>query len=178
MPAMKLYKFILHVGGDQKNTVPKQGISASELVLMRNMHGRDSVTDIEEDGMKGVTAQEAYSELAHKFHRSKSALDAIGNLFGAIDNPRMVWEVTDTKPIPEEDVNLPPRRGQDGKVQEGANGSAEDPAPEMSRPELLARLKELNVPFKGNISTVAAKALLVDALAELSGDKDEPKTEE
>lgn len=56
---MKLYDCKVRLGGSLYNEVPKTGLTAAEIHILRHLHGNDAVADITEAGKNSTTqAQE------------------------------------------------------------------------------------------------------------------------
>jgi hypothetical protein len=47
---MEIANVLVGLGGDRGNTVPKYGVTAAEIAVIRSIHGEDSVFDIEPIG--------------------------------------------------------------------------------------------------------------------------------
>jgi hypothetical protein len=51
---MRLYNCTVRLGGSLYNEVPKTGVTAAEILLLRILHGNDGVANIEEAGKNAV----------------------------------------------------------------------------------------------------------------------------
>lgn len=51
---MRLYNCTVRLGGSLYNEVPKTGVTAAEILLLRILHGNDGVAGIEEAGKNAV----------------------------------------------------------------------------------------------------------------------------
>lgn len=173
---MKLYNCVLFLGGDLGNSVPKECVTASEIILLRHFHGQDAVGEIVPAREDQASPKQIYTYLMGRYGRSEQGSAAILSLFGHPDNPRMILELDEERAIPEEKVVLPPLKkpapAAAKKAEPEAAPAEPETVPEMSRVDILQKLKGLGVAFKPSISKDAAKALLEDKLAEISGDKD------
>jgi hypothetical protein len=88
--ALKVYNCIVRIGGDIGNTVPKHRITAAEVLVLKRLHGEDSVLDIEEAGKASavLTKQKLYSDLMVKFKKPEVQKEVIA-LFGVAENPNI-----------------------------------------------------------------------------------------
>lgn len=50
MPTMQTANCLVKLGGDSGNTVPKYGVTVSEIVVLQKIHGDDAVVDIQPTG--------------------------------------------------------------------------------------------------------------------------------
>lgn len=64
---MQIANIILALGGDTRNTVPKYGVTVSEIAVLRAIHGDDAVTDIDPVGNIGRTSREEIARLKHAY---------------------------------------------------------------------------------------------------------------
>lgn len=79
---MQTANIMLALGGDKGNCVPKYGVTAAEIAVLRAIHGDDAVFDVEptgedalaEDGERKRTNREELTRLQHQY--------ASGRLFG------------------------------------------------------------------------------------------------
>jgi hypothetical protein len=79
---MQTANIMLALGGDKGNCVPKYGVTAAEIAVLRAIHGDDAVFDVEptgedalaEDGERKRTNREELARLQHQY--------ASGRLFG------------------------------------------------------------------------------------------------
>jgi hypothetical protein len=81
---MEQANILLALGGDKGNTVPKQGVTAAEVAVLRLIHGDEAVTDIEPTGEDKRTHRqeigrltELYGRLQPNGRRSAPAVDAL-----------------------------------------------------------------------------------------------------
>lgn len=72
----------VHIGGDSGTTVPKYEITASEIAVLRAIHGPDSITDIEPTDDVERTDRQEIARLHQIYSRSDTiATGAVGTLF-------------------------------------------------------------------------------------------------
>jgi len=50
MPKMQTANCLVHLAGDAGNSVPKYGVTVSEIVVLQKIHGEDAVVDIQPVG--------------------------------------------------------------------------------------------------------------------------------
>jgi len=94
---MQIFDCAVRLAGDMNNVVPLLGITASEIVLLRRIHGDDAIIDIEyrknvdlqKQGSLG-TSVDVYAKLEKKYGKSRENLDHLKELFGAPENPKLV----------------------------------------------------------------------------------------
>ncbi|CDZ55099.1 hypothetical protein [Neorhizobium galegae] len=81
---MQIANIMLALGGDSGNTVPKYGVTAAEVAVLRLIHGDEAVTSIEPTGedKRGHRQEigrltELYGRLQPNGRRSAPAVDAL-----------------------------------------------------------------------------------------------------
>jgi hypothetical protein len=70
---MQIANIILALGGDQRNTVPKYGVTVSEIAVLRAIHGEDAVTEIEPVGDIKRTSREELTRLKDAYPKTDPA---------------------------------------------------------------------------------------------------------
>lgn len=60
---MRLYRAEVCLGGNLTNTVIKEGLTAAEIIILRNIHGGDAVRNIEPRTMSRRPYDEEYKRL-------------------------------------------------------------------------------------------------------------------
>lgn len=105
---METANILLALSGDTGNTVPKHGVTAAEVAVLRVIHGEDSVSDIEiigtaEDDGKARTHRAERARLSERYGRQNEgrwSSPAVEMLFpGAAAR---VFETFDELDLPEE----------------------------------------------------------------------------
>lgn len=151
---METANILLALAGDTGNTVPKHGVTAAEVAVLRVIHGDDAISEIEiigeaEDDGKPRTHRAERARLSERYGRQNEgrwASPAVDALFpGAAAR---VFETFDELDLPEEMfkaerptrasrvsrkaeepvVEKPAEKPAKGK--KGAKAKAEEPAPE------------------------------------------------
>ena len=67
---MQLARILLALGGDAGNTVPKTGITPSEIAVLRIIHGEESVKEIEPYGQVDRTSRQERQRLVELYGRN------------------------------------------------------------------------------------------------------------
>lgn len=67
---MQLANILLALGGDAGNTVPKSGITPSEIAVLRIIHGEESVKEIEPYGQVDRTSRQERQRLTDLYGRN------------------------------------------------------------------------------------------------------------
>lgn len=70
---MEIANIMLALGGDAGNTVPKYGVTAAEIAVLRYVHGEGSVTEVEPVGEIQRSNREELERLHLKFRRGEGA---------------------------------------------------------------------------------------------------------
>lgn len=105
---MEIANILLALAGDTGNTVPKHGVTAAEVAVLRVIHGDDAISDIEiigeaEDDGKPRTHRAERARLSERYGRQNEgrwASPAVDMLFpGAAAR---VFETFDELDLPEE----------------------------------------------------------------------------
>lgn len=69
---METANILLSLGGDSGNQVPKFGVTAAEIAVLRLIHGEGAVTDIEPgETLEDVSDREERERLALKYAQAK-----------------------------------------------------------------------------------------------------------
>lgn len=85
---MQLHNVTVRLGGSLNNTVPKFRVTAAEVLVLRHIHGDDSVVDvIPTDFDKKLRHDSEYARLAHVYDRGAGAL---GDKPGAADERKSI----------------------------------------------------------------------------------------
>lgn len=100
---MQTANVFVAIGGDKRNTVPKYGVTAAEVAVLRLIHGDDAVFDIEITGEVQRTHRQEIGRLTEAYGRQEGerrSSPAVAELFpGAAAR---VFETFDELEIPEE----------------------------------------------------------------------------
>lgn len=99
---MEIANVIVSLGGDGGNTVPKFGVTAAEIAVLRAIHGEDAVHDIEPIGDKRVNNREELSRLKLIYGGAK---DGNQNAFVDLLYPGIaarIFETLEELDLPEE----------------------------------------------------------------------------
>lgn len=70
---MQIANCLVAVGGDQGNTVPKYGITATEIAVLRAIHGEDAVKDVEPVGEIQRSNREEISIVKTRYANAKDS---------------------------------------------------------------------------------------------------------
>lgn len=163
---MQYANIMLALGGDRGTTVPKTAISASEIAVLRLIHGIDSVFDVEpvEPDTKR-TSREEIRRLNELYGRVRIQTDGgeaspVAMLFpGAA--AQAIPSIDDLE-IPNEFFKAKTRVSADGGEKEVGN----DPLDGMTKADLLDEAEKRGV-------KVDASAKKADILAALRGEEDD-----
>lgn len=60
---MEVYTATVRLAGDMQNTVPKSGLTAAEVVVLRHLHGQDAVVDLVKTGERRVNERRERARL-------------------------------------------------------------------------------------------------------------------
>jgi hypothetical protein len=71
MARLKFYNCHVRHAGNMLHTIPRNDVSAKELVLLRSIHGDDALDRVSPAGEKRVDMDEHYLELARTYGRQK-----------------------------------------------------------------------------------------------------------
>ncbi|CAK7259100.1 MULTISPECIES: hypothetical protein [unclassified Shinella] len=100
---MQTANVMLAIGGDAKNTVPKYGVTAAEVAVLRYIHGEDAVFDIEVKGSVERTHRQEIGRLTEVYGRQEGerrVSPAVADLYpGAAAR---VFETFDELELPDE----------------------------------------------------------------------------
>lgn len=70
MAKLETASILLALGGDQGNTVPKYGVTPAELMVLRQLHGEDAITEIKVlDEVSEVTNRQEVGRLREIYAR-------------------------------------------------------------------------------------------------------------
>jgi len=75
---MQTANIMVALGGDKGTTVPKYNVTASEIAVLRAIHGADAVTDVEPVGEIERPHREEIARLTREYGRARVP-DANGN---------------------------------------------------------------------------------------------------
>lgn len=76
---MKRYEGTVRLGGDLRHTVPKTGMSAAEIVVLRYIHGHDAVVDLKpmDHLVQAEAEKNAFAPLPKGYHEEYMRLASI-----------------------------------------------------------------------------------------------------
>lgn len=140
MAELQTANVVLALGGDKRNTVPKYGVTAAEIAVLRLIHGDDAVFDIEPTGTVSRTDRQEIGRLTEVYGRQEGdrrIAPAVNELFpGAAAR---VFYTLDDLELPE-DLFIATER----KTAASPKKAVKAPAPEAATDDLDAMtLKEL-----------------------------------
>jgi hypothetical protein len=72
---MQTANILLSIGGDSGNTVPKDGVTASEIAVLRLIHGDEAVQEIEPAGEVRISHRAERARLFDLYGRARYADD-------------------------------------------------------------------------------------------------------
>lgn len=84
---MQLARILLSLGGDAGNTVPKSGVTPSEIAVLRIIHGEESVKEIEPYGQVARTSRQERQRLTDLYGRNiegRTTARAVDMLFPGV----------------------------------------------------------------------------------------------
>ena len=152
MSSMQIFDLELRISGSVQNTVPMIDVTASEVAVLREIHGPDAITNIRYVWTRDVDGRTVYDELTRKFRKAEYA-KLLVDLFGLPANPRMI-------------VDLKGLGLEDTQSKEAARKEADEL--EMAK----IQLTEMGVKFGPRIGLDKAKALLAEHSAKAPAAKD------
>lgn len=79
---MRFYDCHIRLGGSTTSEVPKLGITASEIIVLRHVHGSDAVVRIEPKEDRAVNQFELRDQLRAQYERSEHQAGMIVTLLG------------------------------------------------------------------------------------------------
>ena len=100
---MQVAHILLSLGGDDGNTVPKSGVTPSEVAVLRLIHGEDSVKEIQPYGQINRTSRGERQLLVEKYGRMIEGVrraPAVDELFPGV--AARLYETFDELELPEE----------------------------------------------------------------------------
>jgi len=71
MPELQTASVLLALGGDMRNTVPKYGVTAAEVAVLRLIHGEAAVFDVELIGSVSRTDRQEIGRLTELYGRQE-----------------------------------------------------------------------------------------------------------
>jgi hypothetical protein len=102
---MNLYKAHVNLGGEAANQVPKTNLTAAEIVVLRTIHGLESVNDIEKTGAAKKTHTDAAerNRLQMIYGTALRKIEGVGSINGIFgvggalpaEPPQVVYEQDD-----------------------------------------------------------------------------------
>ena len=96
---MQIADCLVRIGGDVGNTVPRYGVTAAELALLREIHGEDAVVEITPIGeVEDYNPVEERSRLSSVYGAAKSCHDKEQFAFAVLypgANPRLFDKISD-----------------------------------------------------------------------------------
>lgn len=100
---MQAYNCKVRLHGSLYNEVPKDGISAAEVTVLRVIHGHDAIADLVAAGDNGRDEDEEREFLHHEYGRGLAVIDEVKSLngiFGVAGSlPRALKEVEHAKSV-------------------------------------------------------------------------------
>jgi hypothetical protein len=106
---MQIANVMVALGGDKGTTVPKPGVTVSEIAVLRAIHGNDAVTDIEPCGEIDRPDRVEIARLNEIYGRARGSdqnVEIVKNMFPGVAARayRTIDELVDEEgqPIPEE----------------------------------------------------------------------------
>lgn len=79
---MHLYNCKVRLAGSLYNEVPKTGITAAEIIVLRTIHGDDAVADIVPAGEEKKTSVQLRGELSLMYGKALRTIDEIKSING------------------------------------------------------------------------------------------------
>lgn len=164
MAELQTANVVLALGGDTRNTVPKYGVTAAEIAVLRLIHGEAAVFDIEPTGSVSRTDRQEIGRLSEIYGRQEGdrrIAPAVAELFpGAAAR---VFYTLDDLELPE-DLFIATAR----QTSAPAKKAAKAPAPEPEVDELdgmtLKELQALADKEQIDLTGVTKKADVLDAV--------------
>lgn len=124
---MKLYSGKIRLAGNLLNEVPRIGLTAPEIIILRHIHGADAVVNIQETGSDKRPHGEERDRLAQAYNPK-----VVFDLFG-LEHRELPIELPRAEVAGAEDDEIQPKRHRRGKsVMPGI------PAPQPKTEEMLA----------------------------------------
>lgn len=106
---MKFYDCTVRPAGSLLHEVPKQGLSAAEVVLLRSIHGDDGVVHLKPSKVKGDLSDAAERQRLSAVYGEKAVAKVFSATYGAALPQEVLpdWlhgEAQDDEPAPERPV--------------------------------------------------------------------------
>jgi hypothetical protein len=169
---MQIANILLALGGNSDSTVPKYGVTPAEVAVLRQIHGEDSVTDVEPVGDVERPNRDERKRLAEAYGRrdptGRHLAPAVDALFPGVAS--RVFETFDELDLPEEFYKAatrvsarPPRESEPVEVAPAA------PAAEPKKPSKKAAAAAAAKAAAEAADAAAAEAAAA-AQAEAEGD--------
>lgn len=162
---MKKYNLFVRLGGDIMNEVPVSGACASEVAVLRRIHGEDAVVRVAEIGRFAEPERDRrYDLIMDKYGKDKDSVELVTKLIGEPENPRYVKD---------DRIKVLVQKNMAAEV-----APFEEESGQVDSAELEATLKELDdlgVTYKDDVSLDDAKDLLAIAKEELAKAEKAPK---
>lgn len=79
---MHLYNCKVRLNGSLYNEIPKSGVTAAEIIVLRVMHGDDAVVDIVHAGEKKLSSVQVRGELSLMYGKALRTIEGVGSLNG------------------------------------------------------------------------------------------------
>jgi hypothetical protein len=145
---MQLANIMLGIGGGRDNTVPKYGVTPSEIVILQAIHGEDAVHDVEPlDDEIERSSREELSRLRGIYGGAK---DGNSNfIFNEIfpGAAARAFQTLDELALPEEffkaQTRMKAKPAPAAKPGKKTKGKAEEPAPEAEADEEKDEIEDL-----------------------------------
>ena len=116
---MRLYNCVVNVGGANATTVPKVGVTAAEILVLRAMFGADNVMDIRKGPMRrGQSHADEHRILLDRYASAKvpmteapdsPTVPVVPMLFGSVPGARLPVELDGDFPFIDEKVETEDR---------------------------------------------------------------------
>jgi hypothetical protein len=90
---MQIYDINLMLGGDRHNVLPKSGVTAAEIMVLKSIHGNQSVTDISKTDMDKRQHAEELDRLK-SIYPQKVVVGLFGQGFGGVKLPVKIQDFT------------------------------------------------------------------------------------
>lgn len=159
---METANILLAIGGDKGNCVPKYGVTAAEVAVLRFLHGEDAVFDIEVIGQVQRTHRQEIARLAEIYGRQdgdRRVSPAVDALFpGAAAR---VFETFEELEIPEELYKAETRKTARAPVQQPKAES--EPTVNLSSMTIV-QLQALATKLGVDLHGITKKADIIEAI--------------
>lgn len=177
---MQTANVMLAIAGDARNTVPKYGVTAAEVAVLRYIHGEDAVFDIEvlDEDVKRTHRQEIgrLTEAYGRQEGERRSSPAVAELYpGAAAR---VFETFAELELPDElyaaEKRQPAKRAAPKKEEEPAPAADDDGLDDKTVNELKAHADANGVDLTG----VTKKADIIEAIRLHSANKTDEQDED